>query len=303
LVGGWRQWNTPDGEYANIVMREADSAGAVPMFTYYKLALDFESKNYAVLTTGMHEYLQDMRVLFQKIGAFGKPVMLHIEPDFFGYLQQYCISSKTTPAGMTAKIRYSDIPECQALPETVAGLVECLVAMRNSLAPKLRMGVHASQWGDWYDMNDPSAPAQQKAYSVADFLRSVGSDKLDFLVLETSDRDAGFYEAQGKTKVYWTDADRDAHLKWVGYISERSAKPIIWWQMPFGVPSDVPGTKEHYRDNRVPLFYSMVPRLVELGGFGMLFGAGAEGQTTYDTDGGQYKRFNDTYKTAPVEIK
>ncbi len=269
------------------------------------MAYEFEVKNYGFLTSGIHEYLQDMRVLFQKMGAYGKPVMFHVEPDFFGYLQQYCVNNKTTPAAVVAKIRYSDVPECQALPETVTGLMDCLITMRNRIAPKVRMGFHASHWGDWYDMNDPAAPAQQKAYSVADFLRSVGSDKTDFVVLETTDRDAGFYESQNPGKIfYWTDKDRENHLRWVGYISERTAKPILWWQMPFGVPSNTPGgTSGHYRDNRVPYFYNMVPRLVGLGGFGMVFGAGADGQTTYETDGGQYKRYNDAYKAAPVEIR
>lgn len=306
LVGGWRKWNAPDGEYANMVMRDADSMGAVPQFTYYKLAFEFEKKNnfFIMDEASIHEYLQDMRLLFQKMGAFGKPVILHLEPDFFGYLQQYSVSIGKPARAIPARLRFTDIPECMAMPEMVDSLMDCIITMGRTLAPKARIGFHASQWGDWYDMNDPNAPAQQKAYSVADFLKSVNADKTDFIVLETSDRDAGYLEAvRGAKGAYWSDKDRENHLKWVGYIAERLQKPVLWWQMPMGVPSDSPGTKDHYRDNRVKYFYEMVPRLVSIGGVGMLFGAGADEQTTTDTDGGQLKRFNDAYQSSRVELK
>jgi hypothetical protein len=306
LVGGWRKWNAPDGEYALMVMREADALGAVPMFTYYKLAYEFEVKNYSFITgEPLHEYLGDMRVLFQKIAQFGKPVIVHIEPDFFGYAQQYAANQKKSAAEIPAKVKYPDLPECSSSPENLVGIMDCVINMARALAPKAKIAFHASHWGDWYDMNDPNAPAQQKSYSVADFLKSMGADRTDFITLETSDRDAGFFEAQGKPGGYWTSVkDAAGHLRWVGFISERLQKPVLWWQMPHGVPSSTPGgTPSHYRDNRVPLFYGMIPDLIRLGGFGMVFGAGAKDQTTSDTDGGQFKRFNDKYQASKVEIK
>lgn len=306
LVGGWRKWNSPDGEYALMVTRDADGMGAIPMFSYYKLAYEFEIKNYAFITgEPLHEYLQDMRVLFQKISSFGKPALLHVEPDFFGYLQQYSVKLAKSPKDIPARVRWDDLPECKDLPDSVDSITRCILKMARTIAPKTGVGFHASHWGDWYDMNDPNAPAQQKSYSVADFLKSMGGDEMDFVVLETSDRDAGYLEtARGAKGVYWSDKDRENHLRWVGYITERLQKPVIWWQMPLGVPSTTPGgTSGHYRDNRVVYFYGMIPRLVELGGFGMVFGAGAAEQTTTDTDGGQLKRFNDKYQAGRFEIK
>lgn len=305
LVGGWRKWNAPDGEYALMVMRQADAQGAVPIITYYKLAYEFEKKNYGFITGELlHEYLQDMRVLFQKMAAFDKPVLLHVEPDFFGYAQQYAKNSAKQPKDIYAKVRWSDIPECKTLPESLDSVTGCIITMARAIAPKAKLGFHASHWGDWYDMNDPNAPAKDKAYSVADFLKTMGADRTDFITLETTDRDAGFQESQGQKNVYWAPKDFENHLTWVGYISERLQKPVLWWQMPFGVPSDTPGgTPGHYRDNRLPTFYGMIPRLIGLGGFGMVFGAGAEGQTTADTDGGQFKKFNDIYQGSRTEIK
>lgn len=307
LVGGWRKWNAPDGEYAKIVMREADALGAVPVFTYYKLAYEFETKNtYFIMDEPkIHEYLQDMRVLFQKMAEFGKPAILHLEPDFFGYLQQYSASVGKPPRAIPARLRFSDIPECASMPEMVDSLMDCIITMGRRIAPKAKIGFHASQWADWYDMNDPAAPAQKKAYSVADFLLSVGAAKTDFIALETSDRDAGYLEAvRGAKGVYCPEVSCEkARLTWAGYIAERMQKPVLWWQMPFGVPASTPGTKDHYRDARVPIYYGIVPDLVKMGSFGMLFGAGASEQTTSETDGGQFRRFNDAYQGSKVEIK
>lgn len=310
-TGGWRGWNSPDGEYATIVINQAKALNAIPMFTYYQLALEFENKNYGILTSStLHQYLLDLRVMYQKLGSSGSYALVHLEPDFFGYLQQYAVTIKTNAAEIPAKVRYPDLPECSALPENVGGLLACMIQMGRTLAPKTKIGFHASMWGDWYDPLDPNAPILNKAASVGNFLKSVGSDKTDFIVLETTDRDAGFYEAtQGKTNVYWDETNRTLpnftnHFTWVKGISQTMAKPVLWWQMPFGVPSTaVGGTDGHYRDNRVRYFFSHMKDVAEAGGFGVVYGAGADRQTTPNTDGGQFKNALNSYLAAPVDLQ
>jgi hypothetical protein len=304
LVGGWRKWNSPDGAYADIVTSIADGANSVPLFTYYVLAYNFEIKNYGFLTSKeMHQYLADMRVLFQKLKAYNKPAMLHIEPDFFGYLQQYAVKINTPAANIPAKIRYPDLPECSSLPENVGGMLNCILTMGRTIAPKVKMGYHASGWGDWYDPNQPNQIIP-KGKSVANFLLSVGGDKTDFIVLETSDRDAGYLEvARGAKGAYPSQRNFDVHFTWVSSITSTMKKPCLWWQMPFGVPSESSGYDYHYRDNRVPHFFSNTPLAVNVGGFGMVFGAGADKQTTPATDNGQFKAATDKYRANPTVIK
>lgn len=310
LVGGWRSWNSPDGEYANMVMAQAKEVGAIPMFTYYWLAYQFEIKNYSVLSSSdLHQYLLDLRVMYQKLGAYSDYTLVHLEPDFFGYLQQYAVSIKTNAADIPAKVRYSDIPECSALPENVGGLLSCMVKMGRVLSPKTRIGFHASAWGDWCDWNDPNAPIVEKSASVGNFLRSVGADQTDFIVLETTDRDAGFLEAtRGATKAYWDETNATlpnftTHFKFAKTVGQTMLKPVLWWQMPFGVPSTTPGgTEGHYRDNRVRYFFSHMNEVVDAGGFGVVYGAGADRQTTPSTDGGQFKTALENYLTSPTNL-
>ena len=73
------------------------------------------------------------------------------------------------------------------------------------------------------------------------------------MVLETLDRDAGCFEAaidpncqRGGGPWYWDESNATSpnfreHLEWARAIHEGTGRPLLWWQMPFGVPSDVPG--------------------------------------------------------------
>jgi hypothetical protein len=309
LVGvgssGWRGWNAPDGYYVTLITKQADEGGAIPLFTYYKLAYEFEVNNYAFLTSDtLHQYLLDIRLMYQKLGAYNKPALFHLEPDFFGYLQQYAVKQGKPAKDLPAKIRYSDLPECTALAENVGGFLECIIKMGRTLAPKTKIGFHASAWGDWYD---PTIPSQliPKAKSVANFLRSVGADNTDFITVETSDRDAGYLEAvRGAKGAYWGPEGFQQHFLWASTITSTLGKPALWWQMPFGVPSDTPGgTDGHYRDNRLQYFMSHTNEVVNAGGFGIAFGAGADKQTMPTTDGGQFKRATDNYRANPTNLQ
>jgi hypothetical protein len=77
----------------------------------------------------------------------------------------------------------------------------------------------------------------------------------------------------------------------------------LWWQVPFGVPSDTPGgTAGCYRDNRVRYIFNHVDEFIAAGGAGAFFGVGAANQTYITTDGGQFKNAITRYFAAPVAI-
>ena len=77
----------------------------------------------------------------------------------------------------------------------------------------------------------------------------------------------------------------------------------MWWQIPFGVPSDTPGgTAGHYRDNRVHYIFGHIDEFVAAGGLGVAFGTGAGNQTYLTTDGDQFKSAVTGYFAAPVSL-
>jgi hypothetical protein len=79
--------------------------------------------------------------------------------------------------------------------------------------------------------------------------------------------------------------------------------PLLWWQTPMGVPSTTPGgTSGHYRDNRVKYIFDHTQEFVDVGGMGVVFGAGASGQTDITTDGGQVKNALIKYNASPLAL-
>jgi hypothetical protein len=317
--GGWPSWNT-NGDFPKFFAQAAATHAVTPMFTYYQLALELENHNDAVLADGtrMHQYLADMRLLFQRIADTGKPAAVQIEPDFFGYLMQRAAMG-TSPDSLAAKTHFSDVPECSALAETAAGLTRCIVAIGHATAPMARIGFHASMWGAYYDVTDPNADVEASGRAVGNFLNSVGAAGTDFVTVETLDRDAGFWETSGggatcsvtngsRGPVYWDEANValpnfSQHVRWVKALTAALQRPALEWQTPMGVPAATCGGSDlHWRDNRVHYFFGHVGDLVDAGVAGMTFGTGAGGQTDLSTDGDQLKAAATAYKAAPFAL-
>jgi hypothetical protein len=169
-------------------------------------------------------------------------------------------------------------------------------------APKALIGFHASEW------------ASGDANTTAKFLKAVGADQGDVVFADLLDRDAGCFEAatdpncmRGGT-FYWDETNQTSpnfhdYLSWSKSIITGLGHPMIWWQIPFGVPSTTPGgTAGHYRDNRVHYIFSHIDEFVAAGGLAVTFGVGASNQTYITSDGDQFKNAIAAYYKAPVAL-
>jgi hypothetical protein len=294
--GGWPDWN-PGGFFVNILTDAAERHATVPMFTLYMMAASGEN-NVTVLTEldYMQRYWMGMRLLFERLAAFGKPAVVHLEPDFWAYVQQ-----KTGGDPTKQRVLVKMVAECAALPEDMTGLGQCLLLLRNKLAPKVAVGFHASEWG---------GPVAQ----TVSFLKAIGAGSADFVSTDALDRDAGCFEAkvdpncQRGGTFYWDDKNVTHpnfhdHLAFVKTITDGLGVPMLWWQVPLGVPSNTPGgTPGHYRDNRVKYLFEHIPEFIEAGFAGAAFGVGAGNQTDINTDGGQFKNAVTAYVAKPVPL-
>jgi hypothetical protein len=107
---------------------------------------------------------------------------------------------------------------------------------------------------------------------------------------------------------YWDESNQTSpnfhdHLTWIGGIHQGLNLPVVWWQVPFGVPSTTPGgTAGHYRDNRVHYIFAHTSEFIAAGGVGAVFGTGANNQTDITTDGGQFKNAVATYFANPTAL-
>ena len=298
--GGWPDDN-PGGTYVNLHADAAAAKGIVPMFTLYQAAAWGEEDWQALQNRDfMVPYWQGAKLLFERLAAFGKPAVVHFEPDLWGFAQQH--STGDDPRTVKVKVG-SVLPECSGLAEDIAGMGKCLVRLARTIAPKVVVGFQASTFG---------APNAQR---VAQFLTKVGADEADITVVETLDRDAGCFEARTDPECqrqdgtyYWDETNTKSpsfkdHLAWAKTIRAGVGKPLLWWQTPLGVPKGAPGgSSGRYRDNRVKYMFSHPDEFVAAGGIGIAFGVGAPNQTTVRTDGGQFKNAIAGYFAAPVAL-
>lgn len=297
---GWPEY-MPDGAFVTTIAESAAKKGIVPMFTLYQAAARGE-RRFDVLVEDdfMTKYWKGVRLLFERLRAFDQPAVVHLEPDFWGYAQR---KGQGDPAKVPVLVRTKAL-ECNDLPDDVSGMARCTIRLGRALAPKAVIGLHASGFG-----------AEGEPKDVGKFLRVVGGAEADFVAVDTLDRDAGCFEALVDPRcgrvdgpVYWDETNAKPptfreHFDWVRTVHEWSGLPVLWWQTPLGVPSDVPGGRpKQYRDNRVKYFFEHPNELEAAGGFGMAFGTGAPNQTEVGTDGGQFAQAVTRYYASPLPL-
>ena len=293
--GGWPDWN-PGGSFVNVLSDAATARGVTPMYTLYMMAANGDG-NISVVTDDafMELYFEAAKLLFQRVALIKGPAVVHIEPDFWGYAIH-----KSSDGTASVHIA-AHAADCAGVTEDFRGLGECYVRLRNKYAPNAAIGFHFSEWG----ADVPTSLA---------FFQAVHAPETDFIATDMLDRDAGCFEAHTDTncqrtgKFYWDEANQTSpnfhdHLSVVQQMTRGLGLPMLWWQVPFGVPSaTLGGSAGHYRDNRVHYIFSHIDEFIAAGGVGVAFGTGAANQTDITTDGGQFKTAVTTYFASPVPL-
>jgi hypothetical protein len=267
---GWTTWN-PNGSFVTMYDQESWAAGMIPVFSYYMLLqskpgggsemqADITNLNNAAT---MAAYWADVKLLFER--AHGtKTVVVHVEPDLWGYLEQ---------AGDVA---------------LASAFAQKWIALRNQLAPNVLLAYHMSGWGTKHDIlyeKPPNATVVKYATESADFYNSLHA-KFDVAFEDFSDRDAAFYTAQGNPNTWFKPADFARHMLYGATFVRLTGLRMVAWQIPLGntVMRAENNTFDHYQDNRVqwllgPGSRAHLEAYVAAGYVGFLFGRGADGNT------------------------
>ncbi len=268
---GWSTWN-PDGTFASMYVQDSWAHHVVPVLTYYMLLQSNPkggSESDADLShlgdaQVMQAYWNDVRLLFQRVHGT-KPVVVHVEPDLWGYLEQA-----------------NDV----ALASSFA---QQWVTLRDQLAPNVILAYHMSGWGTKHDIvyeNPSDATVRSYASQSAAFYNSLHA-KFDLSFEDFSDRDAGFYEkVQGNPNTWFTSADFHRHLLYGATFVKLTGLRMVAWQIPLGntVMRAEDDTWGHYQDNRVQWLLGAGGRAhlrayANAGYVGFFFGGGADGTT------------------------
>jgi hypothetical protein len=293
---GWTAW---DGGGAFVTNYVADSTehGIIPVFDYYMLlqsnpsvGSDEAAMEYSNLNNPgtMRAYYEDLMLFFERAGATGSRVILHFEPDLWGYLQRRSVRDDAST--VTAEVASSGIAELAGLPDSAAGLAQAVLRLRDRYAPNVLVAYHLSVWGTGNDIlySKPSGAAiDALAARAGAFFLSLHA-RFDLTFAEASDRDAAFkqYVYADRGASWWAPADYARNMRFIARFVTASARRVVLWQVPLGntrmrAMNDSWG---HYQDNHVEWFLED-PTREHLAGYanagvvGLIFGGGASGTT------------------------
>jgi hypothetical protein len=283
---GWATWN-PNGSFVTRYETESWANSEIPVFTYYQLLQskptggDEATTDLAHLKDPalMNAYWKDVRLFFARAKST-HTVVLHVEPDLWGYIEQAATNddAATVPAVVPG-----------GLPQNAAGFAQEFVNLRNQLAPNVILAYHMSGWGTKHDIlyeKPPNATVVAYATRSANFYLSLHA-KFDVSFEDFSDRDAGFYTVQeNNPKTWMKPADFARHLLYAKTFVALAGIRMVAWQIPLGntVMRAENNTWDHYQDNRVqwllgPDSRAHLRAYVAAGFVGFLFGRGADGAT------------------------
>jgi hypothetical protein len=300
-----------DGSWGLGYMRECDGQRFIPAVQYYQMNGEPGGSESAFLSkvqnaTTMKSYFGDFKILMQRAKDFGKPVIILLEADGFGFLEQQTAGNSAAYAA----VKDSGVAELAGLPNTVAGWGLAFLQLRKSVgANNAVLGIHISGWASGKDIaygsvTDSLSPEVDKVYNfLAPFglAANVTGATWDVLVGDPLDRDSDYYVlVQGQNR--WWDASDSASInsksfnryaEWVRLWNVKATKRWILWQIPLGnsnhrnVAND--GTaRAGYKDNRPEYFFgngtAHMAKFADAGVIGLLFGAGAGGQSSYQND-------------------
>jgi len=267
---GWSTWN-PDGSFVTRYDQESWAHGEIPVFSYYQLLqskpgggdeLHADLSNLRNADT-MRAYWDDVRLLLQRAYG-GKTVVVHVEPDLWGYLEQ---ANEVALASQFAQE---------------------WIRLRDQLAPNVLLAYHMSGWGTKHDIvyeDPPDATVERYATQSAAFYRSLHAH-FDVAFEDFSDRDSGYYEKVQNPAVWFKPADFHRHLLYAQTFVRLAGIRMVAWQIPLGntLMRAENDTFDHYQDNRVQWLLGNGSRArlrayVAAGFVGFLFGRGADGNT------------------------
>ena len=305
---GWETWNQPAGQFATLYMQESAQHGYIPAFVYYEICQSngVQPGSYCVghdnqqdpanlaSPTVMKAYYTNWALLLQKVGAFGKPTLIIVEPDLWGFLEQED-QGKDSAASVPASVSSSGYPAAAAYPNTAQGFAWTLLHMRDLYARNAILAIHASLWATNTDIGSDlrstlnlAGLAQQEA----NFLNSAGLvgnpagvSTWDLLSNDVADHDSGQPGGRG----WWDRYNRTfpnfaRYLAFIGLLNQDTHRRVVMWQVPIGnqyfdTMNNSPG---HYQDNRAEYILGNVASFARAGIVSVLFGPGNGGTMNSD---------------------
>jgi hypothetical protein len=260
-------------------LRESDRMGVSTVFSYYALLQASPGRDAgrgpaAALLVNcsnretMKRYLADLILFMKRAGEYGKPLVLHVEPEVWGHFLSAPEFAPHRIEEIRVLVKSTGLADFEGLDDTLVSFGRAFGLLRDRYAPNVLLAWHASRRGD------------RTPREVADALRASG--RWDLIFTDVGDRDAGYREKRGETGAWWTEKDFDGLRAWGAELHERSGLPLVLWRIPLGntVMAACNNTPWHYMDNRAEYWLEKYPENRHLadwaaaGFVALLFGGG-----------------------------
>ncbi|HEV2405483.1 MAG TPA: hypothetical protein VGR88_08530, partial [Ktedonobacterales bacterium] len=303
---GWETLGSPAGAYAVSYADDSAANRYTPAFAYEELAqtvgsckgcgarqADLRNLNDPAI---MAAYFANWRLLMQRLGAFGRPALVIVEPGLWGYLQQAAYNQGNTASAIPAAVASSSDQDATGMPNTAQGFAWTLLHIRDRYAPNAIMTLHFSNWSTGSDINSSPSVALDVsgvAARTTQFLNSAGLASTpsgvstwDLLSNDVSGQDSG----QGAV---WWDATNKTfpnfarYLQFVALVSHETGRKVVLWQVPEGNQyfDTMDNSAHHTQDNRAQYLLAHVADFANAGVIAALFGTGGGGTTVDDAAG------------------
>jgi hypothetical protein len=239
----------------------------------------------------MNAYFADFKLLMQKCKQYNKTVIVHVEPDFWGFCQNV---HGDDPSVIPVSVDSSGFADAAGFPNNLPGFAQALVHLRDLYGSNAVLALHASHWGAGSDLILNQADPIVHANRTGGFFNALGAN-FELLFHDPSDRDAGFKQAiygDGGAS-WWDNSDFDRYRTYLGRMWAVTGRRAILWQLPIGntVMKTCDNTWGHYQDNRVEYFFASgnqahLVSYAAAGVIAILYGNPEGGTTSYSDSTG-----------------
>jgi hypothetical protein len=295
LAGGvntgssWAEWSSPRGSYAYRFLTSSDDKGYVPILSYYQIVQSRPNAgqeppyNNLINPETMRAYFEDWILLMETVGDFGKPTIVHHEPDLWGFLQR----KNEDPALGKVAVGSTGIEELAGMEDNARGLAQALVKLRNIYAPNAILAWHATQWATGPDLTIQDVEGKPMGEKLAAYFNKLEAP-FDMIFFGPSDRDAAWRQIRRNHDAWWDEADHVRFYDFIKAVLDGTDRKGMIWQIPLGntIYRTVNNSPWHFQDNHVEYFLLPENRQnvidhAEIGIVGLLFGGGFREQSSF----------------------
>ncbi len=327
-VDWYNDWGygAADGSFATTYFEECDAQGFIPVVQYFNLNGDYAPAGDTTQTltklqsaSNMNDYFSRFKVLMEKAKAFAKPVVIILEGNLAGLIQQQSHSNSATYAAIAA----SGLPDLAGLPDTVAGFGLGFLQMRKAVgATNVVLSLDIPYWatGDFISANvtddiEPHVDGQYAFLSTMGLGANSTGEAFDFIATNplAADFDWFLYDkadnGNQSQDLWWDPSDAapiasrsfNRYAQWLKLFNQVSNLRWMLWQIPMGNSNSpniddpstsggsAPTTAAGWKDNRPEYFFCSesnqhLGQFADAGVIALLFGAGGTGCTDQTSD-------------------